>query len=105
MPIRNPFGRRPGNVVVNDENLRPDNLNAPGFERVTVGSKASSVLSIRSTKGSDNGEYKMSGMYCHRSITCLLCYIPSRLICARRTANRESSIAGHSDQCTITSTY
>jgi hypothetical protein len=62
MPIRNPFARRPGLVV--DENLRPqaDVPTTPGFERVdTVGSKASSVLSIRSSKSQDNGEYKMSG--------------------------------------------
>ncbi|KAK7426371.1 hypothetical protein QQZ08_007126 [Neonectria magnoliae] len=64
MPIRNPFVRRPGStVVVQDENLRPDQENAhvPGFERVdTVGTKASSVLSIRTTKNQDTGEYKMS---------------------------------------------
>ncbi|KAK6068663.1 hypothetical protein SCUP234_11066 [Seiridium cupressi] len=62
MPIRNPFARRVGN----DENLRPELLSAndashPGFERVdTVGSKASSALSIRSAKSHDNGDYKMS---------------------------------------------
>jgi hypothetical protein len=60
MPIRNPFTRRPGSVVVQDENQRPDT--APGFEKVdTVGSKSRPVLSIRS-QGRDNGEYKMSGM-------------------------------------------
>jgi hypothetical protein len=65
MPIRNPFARRPGTAAVSDENARPvsssgDALQAPGFERAdTVGSKASSALSIRSQ---DNGEYKMSGM-------------------------------------------
>lgn len=69
MPIRNPFAtfvanKRPGN----DENIRPDLLAVkdaahPGFERVdTVGSKASSALSIRSAKDNDNGDYKMSGM-------------------------------------------
>ncbi|KAF4469934.1 hypothetical protein FALBO_3161 [Fusarium albosuccineum] len=59
MPIRNPFARRPGSVVVQDENQRPDT--ATGFEKVdTVGSKSASVLSIRSTKGRDTGEYKMS---------------------------------------------
>jgi hypothetical protein len=67
MPIRNPFTRRPGAPAVNDENLQPgsgspNGVSPPGFERVdTVGSKASSVLSIRSSKGQDNGEYKMSG--------------------------------------------
>jgi hypothetical protein len=58
MPIRNPFTRRPGSVIVQDENQRPDT--APGFEKVdTVGSKSKPVLSIRS-QGRDNGEYKMS---------------------------------------------
>lgn len=64
MPIRNPFARRPGSIaVVHDENLRPDeDVSHPGFERVdTVGSKASSALSIRSAKSQDTGEYKMSG--------------------------------------------
>ena len=32
------------------------------IQRDTVGSKASSVLSIRSSKEQDNGEYKMSGV-------------------------------------------
>lgn len=63
MPIRNPFARRPGAAVASDEDLRPEQENShPGFERVdTVGSKASSVLSIRSAKSQDTGEYKMSG--------------------------------------------
>ncbi|KAK3394035.1 hypothetical protein B0H63DRAFT_32992 [Podospora didyma] len=69
MPIRNPFARRPGIVVTNDENARPTGLSAsgnedpahPGFERVdTVGSKASSALSIVSRRSQDTGEYKMS---------------------------------------------
>jgi len=65
MPIRNPFARKPG-ALAHDENLRPEQVNSqqttPGFERVdTVGSKASSVLSIRSAKSHDTGEYKMSG--------------------------------------------
>lgn len=78
MPIRNPFARRPGAAIgVQDENARPadDRLNPshPGFEKVdTVGSKASSALSINS--GPDNGEYKMSGMRC-----CSLCSFPSCL--------------------------
>lgn len=64
MPIRNPFARRPGSAIVSDENAIPEqDPSCPGFERVdTVGSKASSVLSIRSAKSQDNGEYKMSGM-------------------------------------------
>ncbi|KAK3363048.1 hypothetical protein B0T25DRAFT_526128 [Lasiosphaeria hispida] len=64
MPIRNPFARRP---AAHDENTRPEspagNIDVahPGFERVdTVGSKASSALSIRSRKSQDTGEYKMS---------------------------------------------
>ena len=72
MPIRNPFARRPGPAAVQGENQRPGSaagtLNPdaahPGFERVdTVGSKASSAFSIRSSrKSQDTGEYKMSGM-------------------------------------------
>lgn len=63
MPIRNPFARRPEVVISHNENDRPlPENNHPGFERVdTVGSKASSALSIRSSKSHDNGEYKMSG--------------------------------------------
>jgi len=77
MPIRNPFARRPGPAAaVQDENQRPDSAGGttttttdaahPGFERVdTVGSKASSAFSIRSSrKSQDTGEYKMSGMLC-----------------------------------------
>ncbi|KAK4178616.1 hypothetical protein QBC36DRAFT_100508 [Triangularia setosa] len=72
MPIRNPFARRPPSVTVtaHDENSRPgsaagnqkDSVVSPGFERVdTVGSKASSAFSIRSSRRSqDTGEYKMS---------------------------------------------
>lgn len=62
MPLRNPFTRRTGGLAV-DENTRPEpNGHHPGFERVnTVGSKASSALSVRSVRNQDNGEYKMSG--------------------------------------------
>ncbi|KAM3435707.1 hypothetical protein MY4824_004723 [Beauveria thailandica] len=63
MPIRNPFARRPELVIPgNDENERfEQENNHPGFERVdTVGSKASSAMSIRSSKSHDVGEYKMS---------------------------------------------
>ncbi|OLN95941.1 hypothetical protein CCHL11_05041 [Colletotrichum chlorophyti] len=64
MPIRNPFARRPGAAnLTPDENVRPDTHNPshPGFERQdTVGSKASSSLSVRTSKSQDNGEYKMS---------------------------------------------
>lgn len=63
MPIRNPFARR----QADDGGLRP-NLSVepalktpPGFERVdTVGSKASSAISISSRRSGDTGEYKMS---------------------------------------------
>ncbi|KAJ0327849.1 hypothetical protein COL5a_005434 [Colletotrichum fioriniae] len=64
MPIRNPFARRPGPATLHaDESSRPDGENPshPGFEKQdTVGSKASSSLSVRSSKSQDNGEYKMS---------------------------------------------
>ncbi|KAK0632552.1 hypothetical protein B0T14DRAFT_36599 [Immersiella caudata] len=67
MPIRNPFARRAGATLSPDENSRPGSAYGevdsahPGFERVdTVGSKASSALSIRSRKSQDTGEYKMS---------------------------------------------
>ncbi|KUI63266.1 hypothetical protein VP1G_10412 [Cytospora mali] len=63
MPIiRNPFTRRQA-----DEGLRPPLAiepalkTPPGFERVdTVGSKASSALSVNSRQSQDTGEYKMS---------------------------------------------
>ena len=65
MPIRNPFARR---HVADDESSRPGsaagsvNGTHPGFERVdTVGSKASSALSIRSSRSQDTEAYKMSG--------------------------------------------
>lgn len=70
MPIRNPFARRPlvvpGADVANDENARPTahitKDSHSGFERVDiVGSRTSSAWSIHSTKGRDNGDYKMSG--------------------------------------------
>ncbi|KAI3331838.1 hypothetical protein HD806DRAFT_171284 [Xylariaceae sp. AK1471] len=69
MPIRNPFAKRPllatGAEAANDENVRPSTLvqkdSCSGFERVdTVGSRASSAWSIRTTKSHDNGDYKMS---------------------------------------------
>ncbi|KAF1736671.1 hypothetical protein CRV24_002281 [Beauveria bassiana] len=63
MPIRNPFARRPEVVIpFTDEIERTgQENNHPGFERVdTVGSKASSAMSIRSSKSHDVGEYKMS---------------------------------------------
>ncbi|KAM0512625.1 hypothetical protein ACHAPE_008650 [Trichoderma viride] len=62
MPIRNPFTRRPGAVVPADDGVYADREHDyPGFERVDiVGSKASSVLSVRSARSQDTGEYKMS---------------------------------------------
>lgn len=66
MPIRNPFAKR----QADEAGLRPPltfepALKAsPGFERVdTVGSKASSAVSITSRRSQDTGEYKMSGMH------------------------------------------
>ncbi|KAH7031606.1 uncharacterized protein B0I36DRAFT_124860 [Microdochium trichocladiopsis] len=61
MPIRNPFAKR---LVtdVQDENARPalSRDASSGFERVdTVGSKASSVLSLRSNRSQDTGDYKL----------------------------------------------
>jgi hypothetical protein len=68
MPIRNPFARRPGLTIPTDENVRPGSAVSntdvahPGFERVdTIGSKASSAVSVRSSRSQDTGEYKMSG--------------------------------------------
>jgi hypothetical protein len=60
MPIRNPFAKRPG--VSNGLDPEPEVENKPSFERVdTVGSKASSALSINSGKSQEPAEYKMSG--------------------------------------------
>ncbi|KAG5973550.1 hypothetical protein E4U55_000421 [Claviceps digitariae] len=59
MPIRNPFARRP---VLPDEQPQTEPQDGHfGFERVvTMGSKASSSLSLRSNRSHDTGEYKMS---------------------------------------------
>ncbi|KAK0751691.1 hypothetical protein B0T18DRAFT_403179 [Schizothecium vesticola] len=64
MPIRNPFARR---HAAEPETSRPGSAAGsvigthPGFERVdTVGSKASSALSIRSNRSQDAEAYKMS---------------------------------------------
>jgi len=60
MPIRNPFAKRPG--LSNGLDPEPEVENRPSFERVdTVGSKASSALSINSGKSQEPAEYKMSG--------------------------------------------
>jgi hypothetical protein len=62
MPIRNPFTRRPGGATLGEEHANHEtDPSHPGFVRVdTVGSKASSAMSIRSSRSQDNGEYKMS---------------------------------------------
>ncbi|TQN73623.1 hypothetical protein CSHISOI_01814 [Colletotrichum shisoi] len=60
MPIRNPFTRRPGPAIVSpagDGDVPSDGQNPshPGFEKQdTVGSKASSSLSVMSSKSQDN---------------------------------------------------
>ena len=78
MPLKNPFTRRSGASAPNNENLHPSlDGKDPGFERVdTVGSKASSAHSIRSSKSQDNGEYELSGMFIFRTfllgIVCLV---------------------------------
>jgi hypothetical protein len=98
MPIRNPFARRPG--LAADENIRPqaDIPTTPGFERVdTVGSKASSVLSIRSSKSQDNGEYKMSvvndsGVYLPPSPTEEKGQWPRKYLGSRTSTDTRSSI-------------
>ncbi|KAL4730423.1 hypothetical protein ACLX1H_002457 [Fusarium chlamydosporum] len=95
MPIRNPFARRPGSVVVQDENQRPDT--APGFEKVdTVGSKSKPVLSIRS-QGRDNGEYKMSvvndsGVYLPPSPTEEKGQWPRKYLSTRNSTDTRSSL-------------
>ncbi|KAI9171364.1 hypothetical protein HJFPF1_00846 [Paramyrothecium foliicola] len=99
MPIRNPFTRRPGVAPIVDENLRPqqDSPTTPGFERVdTVGSKSSSILSIRSRKGQDNGEYKMSvvndsGVYLPPSPTEEKGQWPRKYLTSRTSTDTRSS--------------
>ncbi|KAG9257969.1 uncharacterized protein F5Z01DRAFT_312079 [Emericellopsis atlantica] len=93
MPIRNPFTRR-GQVTANDDSLRPE---APGFERIdTHGSKASSVLSVRSSKSQDNGEYKMSvvndsGVYLPPSPTEEKGQWPRQYLSTRKSTDTRSS--------------
>ncbi|KAI1104183.1 hypothetical protein F4804DRAFT_308046 [Jackrogersella minutella] len=105
MPIRNPFARRSGllsGAEVKDENVRPGAL-APesaqaGFEKVdTIGSKASSSLSIRSSKSRDNGDYKMSvvndsGVYLPPSPTDDKGLWPRRSAASRTSMDTRSSI-------------
>ncbi|PHH84897.1 hypothetical protein CDD83_1212 [Cordyceps sp. RAO-2017] len=100
MPLRNPFARRPGPVViVPDDGPGPqrDTRPHPGFERVdTVGSKASSMLSIRSAKSHDTGEYKMSvvndsGVYLPPSPTEEKAQWPRRYLPSRTSSDTRSS--------------
>ncbi|ROW11218.1 hypothetical protein VMCG_01308 [Cytospora schulzeri] len=61
MPIRNPFARRQADELRPPLTIEPALKTPPGFERVdTVGSKASSALSVSSRRSQDTGEYKMS---------------------------------------------
>ncbi|OTB01540.1 hypothetical protein M426DRAFT_323426 [Hypoxylon sp. CI-4A] len=105
MPIRNPFARRPGlpnGVEVKDENVRPGALSPSsaqaGFVKVdTIGSKASSSLSIRSTRSRDNGDYKMSvvndsGVYLPPSPTDDKGLWPRRSAASRTSMDTRSSI-------------
>ncbi|KAI2621092.1 hypothetical protein GGR54DRAFT_88115 [Hypoxylon sp. NC1633] len=105
MPIRNPFARRPGllnTAEVKDENVRPDALRPDsaqaGFEKVdTIGSKASSSLSIRSVKSRDTGDYKMSvvndsGVYLPPSPTEDKSLWPRRAAASRTSMDTRSSI-------------
>jgi hypothetical protein len=63
MPIRNPFAKKTDvSTGAQDENRRPPNGTRPTFEKVdTIGSKASSSLSINTGKSEEPAEYKMSG--------------------------------------------
>ncbi|KAI1763440.1 hypothetical protein GGR53DRAFT_367422 [Hypoxylon sp. FL1150] len=105
MPIRNPFARRPGVVngtEVREENIRPVALSPAsaqaGFEKVDiVGSKASSSLSIRSTRSRDTGDYKMSvvndsGVYLPPSPTEDKSLWPRRSVASRTSMDTRSSI-------------
>ncbi|KAI1197501.1 hypothetical protein F5X97DRAFT_176343 [Nemania serpens] len=106
MPIRNPFARRPlvvpGADVANDENARPTahitKDSHSGFERVDiVGSRTSSAWSIHSTKGRDNGDYKMSvvndsGVYLPPSPTDEKGLWPRRMANSRTSMDTRSSI-------------
>ncbi|KAI1387086.1 uncharacterized protein F4822DRAFT_412048 [Hypoxylon trugodes] len=105
MPIRNPFARRLGvlgGAEVKDENVRPGapNLESAqaGFEKVdTIGSKASSSLSIRSTRSRDTGDYKMSvvndsGVYLPPSPTEDKTLWPRRSAASRTSMDTRSSI-------------
>jgi hypothetical protein len=68
MPIRNPFAKRPdvqNGLQPYEEGIRPlaQDGTRPKFEKVdTMGSKASSSMSISSRQSMEPVEYKMSGM-------------------------------------------
>lgn len=66
MPIRNPFARRQADEGALRPPLpvEPALKSPPAFERVdTVGSKASSAISVTSRQSQDTGAYKMSGTH------------------------------------------
>ncbi|OAQ72353.2 hypothetical protein VFPPC_12759 [Pochonia chlamydosporia 170] len=99
MPIRNPFARRTGGGLAQDESIQPEReVSHPGFERVdTVGSKASSALSIRSNKSHDTGEYKMSvvndsGVYLPPSPTEDKAQWPRKYLSSRASTETGSSV-------------
>jgi len=68
MPIRNPFAKREvqtGLAPPYEGGVQSSSQNGtrPSFEKVdTMGSKASSAMSISSRKSQEPVEYKMSGM-------------------------------------------
>jgi hypothetical protein len=72
MPIRNPFAKKadpPYASQPNDENATAQSGILPTFEKVdTIGSKASSALSISSKQSQEPPEYKMSGMDARRTV-------------------------------------
>ncbi|ODA78798.1 hypothetical protein RJ55_06182 [Drechmeria coniospora] len=116
MPIRNPFTTRRADadadaeadaeadvdVDVDDEHVPSvpalEKLYCqPGFERVdTVGSKASSILSSRSSRSQDTGEYKMSvvndsGVYLPPSPTEEKAPWPRKFLNSRRSSDTRST--------------
>ncbi|KAK1710137.1 hypothetical protein BDP67DRAFT_408290 [Colletotrichum lupini] len=110
MPIRNPFARRPGPATLHaDESSRSDGENPshPGFEKQdTVGSKASSSLSVRSSKSQDNGEYKMSvvndsGVYLPPSPTEEKGLWPSKYLGSGRNSTDTRSNSGEIEHFSI----
>ena len=89
MPIRNPFSKRPdvqtGLQPPSEDYVRPLSQNGtkPTFEKVdTVGSKASSAMSIKSGRSQEPAEYKMSGMFCDfgRKSAGLIDHLPQTVV-------------------------